>query len=334
MSSLVASVEYKTGANTRLTTWRWYDGLNRLTQTTSAPPGQMPMSYVYGYNVANLRVAVTNTGGVRWEYQYDYLGQLTNAVRRWSDGSLVAGQQFGFYFDGIGNRKWARQDGRTSYYAVNNLFQYIARTVPGYVNILGSANSAATVTVNDTATSRKGEYYRAELAVANTAAARWLGVTNLAVMQQGSNPDIVVTNVGWLFVPKTPEVYTYDADGNLTSDGQWTNRWDAENRLVEQETLPAAYNAGALQLELRFWYDWEPCPPTSLGNIIPSQLEGVAALHCITKKFRKNGVSFRSGQNQRPSLTSITMRKIFILMEIGRRVRMDSIPFTRSNLFF
>jgi len=115
---------------------------------------------------------------------------------------------------------------------------------------------------------------------------------------------------------------------------RWTYVWDAENRLVEQETLPAVYNAGVLQLELRFWCDWEPCPPTSLGNIIPSQLEGAAALHCITKKFRKKDVSFRSGQNQRPSLSSITMRKIFILMEIGRRLRMDSIPFIRSNLFF
>jgi RHS repeat-associated protein len=34
-------------------------------------------------------------------------------------------------------------------------------------------------------------------------------------------------------VPKTPEVYTHDADGNLTQDGRWTYTWDAENRLVQ-----------------------------------------------------------------------------------------------------
>jgi YD repeat-containing protein len=35
-----------------------------------------------------------------------------------------------------------------------------------------------------------------------------------------------------VFVPKTPETFTYDADGNLLSDGRWNYTWDAENRLV------------------------------------------------------------------------------------------------------
>jgi len=31
-------------------------------------------------------------------------------------------------------------------------------------------------------------------------------------------------------------VYTYDADGNLLSDGRWNYTWDAENRLVKVES--------------------------------------------------------------------------------------------------
>jgi RHS repeat-associated protein len=49
-------------------------------------------------------------------------------------------------------------------------------------------------------------------------------------------------------VPKTPEVFTYDLDGNLTSDGRFTYTWDAENRLVSVEALanlPAAAKAKA-----------------------------------------------------------------------------------------
>jgi RHS repeat-associated protein len=32
---------------------------------------------------------------------------------------------------------------------------------------------------------------------------------------------------------KQPEVFQYDADGNLTNDGRWSYIWDAENRLTE-----------------------------------------------------------------------------------------------------
>ena len=41
---------------------------------------------------------------------------------------------------------------------------------------------------------------------------------------------------GNALVPKTPEAFTYDADGNLTSDSLWTNVWNAENRLVLTES--------------------------------------------------------------------------------------------------
>ncbi|WCJ60962.1 hypothetical protein NXS98_07535 [Fontisphaera persica] len=71
----------------------------------------------------------------------------------------------------------------------------------------------------------------------------WLAVTNIAVLNQPTN-DLLRTHIGRLFVPPYSESLQYDADGNLTSDGQWSYTWDAENRLVAQETLPAAYNAG------------------------------------------------------------------------------------------
>ena len=44
------------------------------------------------------------------------------------------------------------------------------------------------------------------------------------------------TVTGNLFVPRTPEVFTYDLDGNLTSDGRWTYTWDAENRLLRVQS--------------------------------------------------------------------------------------------------
>jgi RHS repeat-associated protein len=111
-------------------------------------------------------------------------------------------------------------------------------------------NAPASVTVNNQATYRKVEYYRTELSINNTSAPQWQSVTNKAV-QSGTTNSVT----GNVFLPKTPEVFIYDADGNLLSDGRWTNSWDAENRLISMQglsTLPIAAN-----LLLNFEYDWQ-----------------------------------------------------------------------------
>ncbi len=41
--------------------------------------------------------------------------------------------------------------------------QYTSRTVPGAVDVVGSATNTATVTVNNVAASRHGTYYRVQL---------------------------------------------------------------------------------------------------------------------------------------------------------------------------
>ena len=48
---------------------------------------------------------------------------------------------------------------------------------------------------------------------------------------------------GSVLIAQTPQTFLYDADGNLVSDGLWTNVWNAENRLAYVEslsTVPAA----------------------------------------------------------------------------------------------
>jgi RHS repeat-associated protein len=42
---------------------------------------------------------------------------------------------------------------------------------------------------------------------------------------------------GYVFVPKTDENFTYDQDGNLTSDGRFNYTWDGEGRLKQVESL-------------------------------------------------------------------------------------------------
>ena len=259
-SPLVRQIAYTNSGALRMTTIKQYDYLNRLTKIVSTPVGSNtpPFSFDYTYNTANQRTAVTNADGSYWVYQYDNLGQVTSGKKYWSDGKPVAGRQFTYDFDDVGNRTSTASGGdssgnnlRTANYTANDLNQCISRGVPGYAEILGSASTNATVTVNLQRALRQGKYFWDELPVDNSGSALWLSLTNLAVVNNGTNKDIIATNTGHLFMPQTPEQFQYDADGNLTNDGRWTYTWDAENRLIQMTV-----NTGVgPQYELTFKYD-------------------------------------------------------------------------------
>ena len=89
-----------------------------------------------------------------------------------------------------------------------------------------------------TPTYRKGEFFRADVKFTNTTAPAYLALTNIGVLKDGANPDIVTTNTGSLLLPKATETFTYDLDGNLLTDSLWTNAWNAENRLVTVASAP------------------------------------------------------------------------------------------------
>ena len=226
-----------------MTTTQRYDVLNRLNSITNTPSDAAPVGFRYVYNAANQRTTVTNADTSRWVYTYDKLGQVISGKKYWSDNTPVAGQQFEYAFDDIGNRRTNGFGGdssgaglRPASYAVNNLNQYTSRTVPGYVNVLGDATNTASVSVNTNLAYRKDRYFRAELAVNNTANPVWLGITKVAVLAVDASTYVASIETGHAFVPKTPETLTYDADGNLLSDGRWTYSWDAENRLLRVQS--------------------------------------------------------------------------------------------------
>ena len=259
-SPLVQYITDKQSGTTRMTTTKAYDNLNRLTSISSAAGSTVLDSHGYAYNSANQRTSVTNVDGSYFVYQYDTLGQVTSGIKYWNDGSVVAGQQFGYGFDTIGNRITTSAGGdqwganlRYASYTANNLNQYTSRTVPGAVDVIGSATNTATVTVNDLAAYRKTNYYRAQLPLTNTSSAVWQSVTNLAVLNESTNDVRSSGLTNNVFLPQTPESYTYDADGNLTGDGRWIYTWDAENRLVSMTSVTNA-PAGS-KLSLTFAYD-------------------------------------------------------------------------------
>jgi len=195
--------------------------------------------------------------GSAWVYEYDPRGQVKSGKRYWSDWTPVAGQQFEYAFDDIGNRASTKAGGnavgtalRAATYSANTLNQITQRDVPGAVDIIGAATAASTsVTVNNQSAYRRGEYYQLALSINNGSTAQWTGVTNLAVQSGTTN-----TVIGNTFLPQTPEIFSYDADGNQTNDGRWMLTWDAENRLTKIESQTSAPVAS--KRKITFDYDW------------------------------------------------------------------------------
>jgi len=249
-SPLVSQITFKSNSVMAMTTTKQYDLLNRLTLISNAPSASVAVSFNYTYNNANQRTKDALVDGSYWVYQYDSLGQVTSGKKYWRDGTPVAGQQFEYSFDDIGNRKSTKTGGdetganlRLANYTNNSLNQITGRDVPGYADVLGIALATNSVTVNGQTAYRKGEYFRDELPVANSSVAVW---TNITVASPGQT-----SVTGNKYVPKTAEIFAYDADGNLTTDGRWTYTWDGENRLVK---MVVNTNIGP-QYQLIFSYD-------------------------------------------------------------------------------
>ena len=256
-SSLLDTVTFKQGTNTRLNTAYQYDFLDRLLGIVSTPSGagQATMGDGYLYNDANQRVRANLPDGSYWIYRYDSLGQVVSAKRYWSDDSPVAGQQFEYAYDDIGNRSAKRTGGdgsggslRSTGYTNNFINQQTGRSNHRYLEVEGLANATNTVTVNGSTATRKGEYFRSELNVGGTGVA-WSNV-DLGVNNGTVTPDRK------LYEPPQSETCTYDLDGNLTADARWTYTWDGENRLSSVQTSTTAYAAGVPGRRFVHTYDW------------------------------------------------------------------------------
>ncbi len=239
-TNLLNSVVVKQGEATKLSTTKTYDAFNRLLSTSSVA-GAATRTYTYEYNDKDQRTKLTLADGTYWEYTYDEKGQVTSGIKKDSAGNSIAGQSFNYTFDDIGNRKTATEGmtGMDSAYSSNNVNQYTQRTIPGAVPIAGSAATDATVRVKDADTgqvyhtTRSGKYFSKAVPVDNTSAAKEANLEIHAVkFDTTEDKDIVKTISGKYYVAKTPQSFTYDTDGNMTSDGEWTYTYNAENRPV------------------------------------------------------------------------------------------------------
>jgi RHS repeat-associated protein len=257
-NGLLNTTAFTGGTNTA----RTYDSIGRLQTMTNAPAADAAQIFTYSYNNLNQRTRSTGEDGSYWSYTYNDRGEVVSGKKYWFDNSIVWGAQAEYNFDNFGNRIAIKDGGdqlgtlRQSNYTAGPLNQYSQRTVPAAVDVTGTANSAATVTVNDQNTARKGDFFYKELGVDNSTASVY---SQIKVVGARSNvgvggEDAVTEKGGRAFSPSATEAFNYDFDGNLTSDGRWSFTWDAENRLTRMEAIPSVPVDARSKLE--FAYDF------------------------------------------------------------------------------
>jgi len=273
-SLLVETITFQNGSSMRLTTTKVYDNLNRLTAISNMPAasGFQPVAFSYLYNSANQRTRATREDGSHWDFGYDALGQVTSGAKKLSTGEVAVGNDYAFSFDDIGNRRTASRNASSSValasevYTANLLNEYTQRTIPGIVDVFGTARPDATVSVTLPAgsstvlsTTRQGDRFYRQLVVDNSVISQFpvFTVTGVKNLVGPNGEDAVTAQTRQSFVPHTPETFEYDADGNLTQDGRWTYTWDAENRLIAVETRSdvVAQASGLPRQKLEFTYD-------------------------------------------------------------------------------
>ncbi|MDF1756596.1 MAG: hypothetical protein P1U89_27675 [Verrucomicrobiales bacterium] len=265
-SSLVKTINHAQNSVNRLTETRVYDNLNRLrsiTNLSSAASDAVAKSFTYTYNNANQRTSVNREDNTRWEYGYDALGHVTSAVKKLPDNAPLAGHQFGYSYDALGNRIAATFGGdsagtgglQTVSYTPNptgDRNQYSSITHPGVVLTTGKAKVAAAVTINQqTAQDRQGEYFSHQIAVPNELGPQLIEITTEA--DDGTDLDSETRKEQ---VPPRDSSQVFDADGNLTFDGYRDWVWDAENRLISVETRETLVPLGAIPHRVEYAYDY------------------------------------------------------------------------------
>jgi RHS repeat-associated protein len=200
-------------------------------------------------------------------YAYNARGELTDAAGYL--GSNIAdpsqplpGRRHQYGYDNAGNRQWANHTGVPDLredYTTNALNQYTTKennTLP--VSGTAAADAKVAVSGRPVPAARKGRFWSDEV-IANNVLGPWRGPLSIFTAKPGAGSggaDLFRVDSRMAQVAQALQSFTYDADGNLTSDGLMDYQWDAENRLVRMATTSLAVSCGLPNRALEFRYDY------------------------------------------------------------------------------
>jgi RHS repeat-associated protein len=227
------------------------------------------------HDLQGRRKSARREDGTTWQYDYNTRSEVTGAKKRQENSDLVPGLNFGYNYDGMGNRLSASKGtpALVTTYTPNAMNRYANITSPGGDDILVKSETPVDVEVDEdpvTVTS-SGDFRGARITATNTNAPAF--------------PEISITGdnnfseTGHRWIPQAEFSPQYDEDGNLTNDERWIYTWDAMNRLVGMTPTAAALTAGVPNQSLSFAYD-------HLGRRIAKKVTKTSGETITVKDFR------------------------------------------------
>jgi len=192
------------------------------------PSGATLSKFDYTYNATGNIITwrqQADTAAVMWTYDYDVADQLVAAVKRGTDPQTTLLQRYAYAYDPAGNRT-VEQIGDlvtgTTYNSVNEL---VSEQPSGAMQFAGTVSEPAEVTIAGIpAVVAADNHFQAAVPVS--------GGTNTVSVSARDASGNTNTQQFQLANSGGTQAFTYDANGNLISDGAQTYEWDACNRLV------------------------------------------------------------------------------------------------------
>jgi len=192
---------------------------------TTATLSKFDYTYDAVGNILTWQQQADSAAPTIWRYGYDRADQLIRAVEETTGGSPSVIHEYGYGYDRAGNRLYEQIDDAVTAWTYTNLNRLQAQAGGGVLQLRGSVNEPATVTVQGVpAAVSSANQFQGGLPV--------VPGTNVFTVTATDGSGNVATAQYELDVTNAPKAFTYDANGNLTSDGTRTFEWDARNQLV------------------------------------------------------------------------------------------------------
>jgi RHS repeat-associated protein len=200
--------------------------LQTIHHQTSAPATLSKFDYTYSAdgNILTWRQQ-SGTNAVMWEYGYDAGEQLARVVKKSTDPTPLILKRYDYAYDAAGNRTIEQIDDAVAGASYNNLNRLTSQQPSGAIRVTGTVSESATVTIQGqpATVSSTGVFDGTTVIPSGTSA--------FTVRATDTNSNVTSKTYEVESAGST-KTYTYDANGNMTSDGSRTFEWDARNQLV------------------------------------------------------------------------------------------------------
>ena len=311
------SVTYPNGQQTA---YAYFDntGDRRLQEIwNKKPDGSMLSKFDYTYNaVGNILTWQQQAGSSAaqvYQLGYDGADQLTSAILQSTDPTPVILKRYYYGYDPAGNRTAAQNDDAVTASTYNNMNQLVSQAAGGALTFKGTVSEPATVTVGGRPATVTADNHFTGAAVVPSGT----GQVAVAARDMAGN---LRTNTYQVSESGVGASYTYDANGNLTSDGTRNFAWDARNQLsaITAGTSRTEFSYDGLQRRVRIiekqngvvqsdtrvlWCEWQICEERASDGVTVlrraygrgEQVAGVGRFFAVDHLHSVTGVADGSG---------------------------------------